>query len=66
MKIENAGPDSFERVRSFYHSLIDELKENPMARAIYEACRFRYVSTVRLYYENTGWTEFELLEVPLV
>lgn len=38
------------------------LERNTQARAIYERCGFEHVTWVQLYYENTGLTEFELME----
>ena len=41
---------------------LDVLERNTQARAIYERCGFEHVTWVQLYYENTGLTEFELME----
>lgn len=41
---------------------LDTLSGNLAAQRAYAAAGFRYVDTLRLYYENTGLTEFQLLE----
>ena len=35
---------------------------NLRARTIYASCGFEHVTLVKLYYENTGLVEFELME----
>lgn len=41
---------------------LDTLSGNLAAQRAYAAAGFRYVETLGLYYENTGLTEFQLLE----
>lgn len=41
---------------------LDVLERNVQARAIYTSCGFEHVTWVKLYYENTGLAEFELME----
>ena len=41
---------------------LDVLKGNLPAEKLYPACGFRLVDTVTLFYEDTGWTEFEMFE----
>lgn len=44
---------------------LDVLKGNLPANQLYEAFGFQYVDTVSMYYEDTGWTDFELYELNL-
>jgi len=44
---------------------LDVLKGNEPARRIYVSCGFEPVGWMQLYYENTGLTDFELLEYAL-
>ena len=41
---------------------LDVLKGNLPAERLYPGCGFRLVDTVTLFYEDTGWTEFEMFE----
>ncbi|MBP3893357.1 MAG: GNAT family N-acetyltransferase [Atopobiaceae bacterium] len=41
---------------------LDVLESNAQARRIYASCGFEHVTLVKLYYDNTGLTEFELME----
>lgn len=41
---------------------LDVLKGNFPAERLYEGLGFRRLHTLPMYYENTGWTEFELYE----
>ena len=45
---------------------LDVLKGNVPAERLYESMGFRYVDTVRLFYEDTGLAEFRLYELELV
>ncbi len=49
MKIRKAADYEYDIVRSFYHSLIDGMG-------------FRYVGTLPMFYEDTGWKNFLLYE----
>lgn len=44
---------------------LDVLTGNLPAKALYEGFGFLLQQTVRMYYEDTGWTEFVLYEKPL-
>ena len=41
---------------------LDVLKDNIPAKRLYESMGFRYLHTLPMFYENTGWTEFDLYE----
>ena len=45
---------------------LDVLKGNLPAEKLYESSGFTYVTTLPMFYEDTGWTDFELYEYPLV
>ena len=45
---------------------LDVLEGNKPAERLYESMGFRYVDTVRLFYEDTGLAEFRLYELELV
>ena len=45
---------------------LDVLKGNVPAERLYESMGFRYIDTVRLFYEDTGLAEFRLYELALV
>lgn len=44
---------------------LDTLADNLPAQQLYLTMGFRYVDTVFMYYEDTGWTHFQLFEYPL-
>ena len=44
---------------------LDVLKGNVPAERLYPACGFRYVDTVVMFYEDTGWTDYEMYELAL-
>ena len=44
---------------------LDVLKGNLPAAKLYTSIGFRYIQTLTLFYEDTGWTEYELYEYPL-
>ncbi len=44
---------------------LDVLKGNIGAKNLYSGMGFRYLHTLPMYYEDTGWTDFELYEYPL-
>lgn len=44
---------------------LDVLKKNLPAKHLYEKAGFYQVAETRLYYEDTGWTDFYLYEYPL-
>lgn len=41
---------------------LDVLQDNIPALKAYEKMGFRYVDTIKMYYEDTGWTEFKVYE----
>ena len=45
---------------------LDVLKGNLPAERLYQSKGFRYVDTIQMFYEDTGWMEFKLYEYPLV
>lgn len=44
---------------------LDVLGGNQPAERLYTGLGFRYAGTVRMFYEDTGWTDFLLYEYPL-
>lgn len=44
---------------------LDVLKENVPAGKLYAGLGFTYLHTLPMYYEDTGWTDFELYEYRL-
>ncbi len=54
--LEQAGKAGQKTVR------LDVLKENLPAVQLYTGLGFQYCQTLKMYYEDTGWTEFELYE----
>lgn len=44
---------------------LDVLKGNCPAERLYARMGFYYVDTVPMFYEDTGWTDYELFEYPL-
>lgn len=44
---------------------LDVLKGNLPARNLYISMGFRYVDTIKMFYEDTGWADFELFEYAL-
>lgn len=44
---------------------LDVLKGNRNAEKLYAGMGFRYLHTLPMFYEDTGWTDFELYEYPL-
>ena len=44
---------------------LDVLKGNLYAEKLYAGMGFRYLHTLPMYYEDTGWTDYELYEYPL-
>jgi len=44
---------------------LDVLKGNTGAKKLYSGMGFRYLHTLPMFYEDTGWTDFELYEYPL-
>ena len=44
---------------------LDVLKGNVKAEKLYSGMGFRYLDTIRMYYEDTGWSDFELYEYSL-
>ena len=44
---------------------LDVLKGNVPAEKLYSGMGFRYLHTLPMFYEDTGWTDFELYEYAL-
>ena len=44
---------------------LDVLKGNLPAERLYRSKGFQYIDTLQMFYEDTGWTDFELFEHPL-
>lgn len=44
---------------------LDVLKGNLAASKLYESASFVKVDTIQMYYEDTGWTDFEMYEYVL-
>lgn len=44
---------------------LDVLKGNLPAERLYTSMGFRLLHTLPMYYEDTGWTDYELYELPL-
>lgn len=45
---------------------LDVLKGNTPAENLYLSAGFKYVDTIQMYYEDTGWTDFKLYEYNIV
>ena len=56
---------NYARRRGAKAMRLDVLEGNIPAEKAYTALGFRYVNTVMMFYEDTGWTEFKLFELPL-
>ncbi len=41
---------------------LDVLKNNDPAKRLYTGMGFKYMASLRMYYEDTGWTDFDLYE----
>lgn len=41
---------------------LDVLEGNLPAESVYVKAGFSYVDTIRMYYEDTGWTNFKVYE----
>ena len=71
MDILAASNNQYEAVRGFYHSLIDGMKDCKYdigwEKDIYPAPEFlkESMDTLQMYYEDTGWTDYELYEYVL-
>lgn len=44
---------------------LDVLKGNLPAEKLYSGLGFSYLHTLKMYYDDTGWTDYELYEYPL-
>lgn len=44
---------------------LDVLKGNVPAEKLYEGLGFKYLHMLKMFYPDTGWTEFELYEYAL-
>ncbi|MBQ4016799.1 MAG: GNAT family N-acetyltransferase, partial [Oscillospiraceae bacterium] len=44
---------------------LDVLKGNRNAGKLYTGMGFRYLHTLPMFYEDTGWADFDLYEYPL-
>ncbi len=45
---------------------LDVLKGNEGAKNLYSGMGFKYLHTLPMFYEDTGWTDFELYEYPII
>ena len=54
-----SGPEHKKAVR------LDVLGVCKPAERLYISCGFQFVETKEMYYEDTGWTEFKMLELNL-
>ena len=54
MDIRQAEPDKAIR--------LDVLKGNLPAEKLYTGLGFKYLHTLKMFYEDTGWTDYELYE----
>lgn len=41
---------------------LDVIEANELAAVVYEKIGFKYLETVKLYYEDTGWANFKMFE----
>ena len=57
--IDNARKNQQKVIR------LDVLKGNVPAEKLYSGVGFRHLHTLQMYYEDTGWTDFELYEYAL-
>lgn len=57
--IEHARENGQKAIR------LDVLKGNLRAEKLYPDVGFRYLDTLPMFYEDTGWMDFELYEYPL-
>ena len=55
---------AFEIARENHQTAIrlDVLKGNVPAERLYTGLGFKYMDTLQMYYEDTGWTDYELYE----
>jgi len=44
---------------------LDVLKGNLPAERLYSGIGFKYLHTLKMFYEDTGWTDYELYEYPI-
>lgn len=59
-KVISHAEDSHQKVIR-----LDVLEGNVPAEKLYRSMGFKYVDTIKMYYEDTGWTDFELYEYQL-
>ncbi len=57
--IDKAAEEGQKAVR------LDVLKGNTPAEKLYSGLGFNYLHTLKMFYEDTGWTDYELYEYPL-
>ena len=57
--IDKAGTDGMKAIR------LDVLKGNLPAEKLYVGLGFTYLHTLKMFYEDTGWTDYELYEYKL-
>ena len=57
--IDKAGADGMKAIR------LDVLKGNLPAEKLYAGLGFTYLHTLKMFYEDTGWTDYELYEYSL-
>jgi len=51
--------------RDYRSSSLDVLPRNRRAKALYTGMGFQYLHTMPMFYDDVGWTDFELYEYPL-
>ena len=44
---------------------LDVLKGNVPAEKLYAGLGFQFIDSIQMFYEDTGWTEYELYEIKL-
>ena len=57
--LDMAAETGFKAIR------LDVLKGNLPANRLYESFGFSYIETMKMFYEDTGWMEFDLYELQL-
>ena len=55
--VEQANQERIDR-----EERLDVLEGNTPAERLYTGFGFRYMATLKMYYEDTGWTNFMLYE----
>lgn len=52
----------FAREKNIKAIRLDVIEENVPAAIVYTRLGFKYIETIKLYYEDTGWTDFKMFE----